>query len=197
MSQPSRKKAFVSFLSHLPSIVWIPIFVLGIAAFIGGIIGLFYALSHYEGVASVLMLAVAWGVIRLGSGASDYVEMPAAKVPGVMTALIILFFAGMGVAIDQTGNYLYNRPLEWFFCPSGTELRRGVQVYHPLPGRTDTTQDYTCAKPGENQITSRIGTGKVIAVRFVEYILIGYALIYLNRLYTWLRTRRAGPAPAS
>ena len=168
--------------------MWIILIVVGIAALIGGIIGLFYGLSSIEGFASVLMIVVAWLVIRFGSS----VSAETASSPGqkLVTAGMITFYALMGVAIDQPGNYLYNRPIQWFFCPSGTELHRGIDVSHPLPGRTDVTQDFTCVDPRENVVVDSPSMGGVIASRFVVYVLVAYGLIALNRVYMRIRRRR-------
>jgi hypothetical protein len=163
---------------------------MGIAALIGGIILLFYALSHIEGFASVLMIVIAWLVIRFAS--SDGEGTSSSTGQKMVVAGVITFFALMGVAIDQPGNYVYNRPIEWFFCPSGTDLHRGVDVTHPLPGRTDVTQDFTCLDPLENVVIDSPPIGGVIATRFVEYVLVAYGLIAVNRLYR--RIRRAGRA---
>ncbi|HEX3051588.1 MAG TPA: hypothetical protein VHP83_13085, partial [Aggregatilineaceae bacterium] len=96
----------------------------------------------------------------------------------------------MGMAIDQTGNVVYNQPLEWFFCPSGTQLERGVVVTNPVPGQTNISQDFSCVKSGE--VAREIGIGEIILVRLGEYILIGYALLWLNRLYNrWRVSRRS------
>ncbi len=85
--------------------------------------------------------------------------------------------------------------MEWFFCPEGTQLERGIQVTNPLPGRTDVTQEFTCVNPDSKQPVKGISTGRVILVRFVEYILIGYLLVWINRLYMRLRrARRTEPA---
>jgi hypothetical protein len=178
----------LSRFSRLPSFVWIILFVLGIAALIGGIILLFYALTNIEGFASVLMIVIAWLVIRVGTGNSVPTESSSSQ--RLIVAAAITFFALMGMAIDQPGNYVYNRPLQWFFCPSGTELHRGVDVTHPLPGRTDVTQDFTCVDPRENAVIDNPSMGGVIITRFVEYVLVAYGLIALNRLY--LRVRRPG-----
>lgn len=188
---PRRSKTFSSYFKNLPSIVWILIFILGIAAFIGGILGLFYLLSHIEGVASIIMLVVAWGVIRLGSSVTSDTDSSPSTGRSLITAACITFFALMGVAIDQTGNLIYNKPLEWFFCPSGAQLKRGVVVTNPVPGQTNVSQDFSCVTPGEVPSVSRIGVFKIIAVRFGEYILIGYALIGLNRLYSYLRRMKS------
>ncbi len=183
-------QSFVSFLRRLPSVVWIVILVLGIAALVGGGIGLFYLLFNVEGAASVIMIVVAWGVLRLGARTAP--DSSASKLPGWVTALCILFFAAMGLVIDQTGNVLYNKPLEWLFCPAGTTLQRGVDVSHPLPGETYVVQNFACVEG--QQVVKRVGDFEVIAVRFVEYILIGYGLMGLSRLYTRLRARSS---PAS
>jgi hypothetical protein len=170
--------------------VWIILFILGIAALIGGIFLLFYALGNIEGFASLLMIVIAWLVIRFMS--SDGEETSSSAGQKMVVAGVITFFALMGVAVDQPGNYVYNRPIEWFFCPSGTGLHRGVDVTHPLPGRTDVTQDFTCVDSLENFVVDSPPLGGVILVRFVEYVLVAYGLIALNRLYR--RIRRAGRA---
>lgn len=178
-----------SLWSRLPSMVWIVIFVVGIVALIGGIVGLFWLLANVEGAASIIMLLAGWGTIRVGSSLDN---LPS-KGQRFMVAVGISFFALMGLAIDQTGNYLYNRPLEWFFCPDGTQVERGVEVTNPLPGQTNITQEFTCVKPDHQQPMKGISTGRVMAVRLGEYILIGYALVWINRLY--VRFRRARPTP--
>jgi hypothetical protein len=180
----------LSFWSRLPSIVWIPLIVGGIAALIGGIVGLFYGLSHIEGFASILMLVVAWSLIRLAAS-PDTVDTPdtSGGGKGLVVAIAITFFALMGMAIDQPGNVIYNQPVEWLFCPSGSDLQRGITVSHPLPERTDVTQDFSCVDTvnGQREIVDRPTVFEVIAVRFVEYVVIGYALIALSRVYSGLR----------
>jgi hypothetical protein len=168
--------------------VWIILFVVGIAALIGGIILLFYALSHIEGFASVLMIVIAWLVIRFGSSGGE--ETPSSVGQKLVVAGVITFFALMGVAIDQPGNYVYNRPIQWLFCPSGSELHRGVNVTNPVPGQTNVTQDFTCVDPRENVVVDSPPMGGVLAIRFVEYVLIAYGLIAVNRVYK--RIRRPG-----
>lgn len=178
MSQPPTP----SFWDRLPSFVWILLIVGGIIAFIGGIIGTFYLLSHVEGVGSLIMLIVAWAALRAGS--SDK-PTPPEQSGGLFTAIGLTFFAMMGLAIDQTGNPIYNQPLEWFFCPGESQLQRGVDVSHPRAGTTTITQEFACMD-GEREV-KRLGMGAVIGVRFVEYVLIGYLLIGLNRLYNRVR----------
>jgi hypothetical protein len=178
----------------LPSIVWVFIFVGGIIALIGGIIGLFHLISNVEGVGSVIMIVVAWGIMRLFSSAAEKAaEDPMSlKADSWLKALFIIFFAGMGLAIDQTGNYLYNKPIEWLFCPSNTELARDVEVSNPVPGQTYVTQEYACINH-DHQVKKEIDITAVLGVRFVEYVLIGYGLSALNRLYSRLRIRSTLP----
>jgi hypothetical protein len=176
-------------LKKLPSIVWILIFVLGIVGFIGGMIGLFYLLTSVAGAASIIMLVVAWGVIRLASRVTS--DTPSSGASSIFTAIGIGFFALMGLAIDQTGNVLYNQPLKWFYCPSGTDLHRGIIVTNPLPGQTNVSQNFTCVSKDTRQPVRHIGDLKVLPVRFGEYILIGYVLLGLSRVYDRLRKRSA------
>jgi hypothetical protein len=177
---------------QLPSIVWIFIFAGGIVVLIGGIVGLFYLLSHVEGFGSVLMVVIAWGIIRLGSQ-TPTPNKASYPVGGWVTALGIIFFALMGVAIDQTGNFLYNKPIEWLFCPSQTELRRDVAITNPMPGQTNIAQEFSCVESKENQVVKGVDAFKVLAVRFVEYVLIGYVLLGLNRVYIMFRARLTSP----
>src|SRR5687767_322802 len=123
--------------SKLPSIVWVFVILGGLFAFIASIIGLFWALANIEGFGSLIFFLIGYKFIR-GTGNN------------VGDAIIILFFALMGVAVDQPGNWLYNKPLEFWQCTDGTHLVRGVIVTHPLPGRTDVSQDFTCVDDQEN-----------------------------------------------
>ncbi len=179
---------------ELPSIVWIIIIVGGIAALIGGVIGLFYLMISVEGAGSVIMITVAWGIMRFFSApAEKMAEDPKSlKADSWMKALFILFFAGMALAIDQTGNYYYNQPIEWLFCPSNTVLERGTEVSNPVPGQTYITQEYVCTN-NDYRVVKEIDILAAMGVRFVEYVLIGYALVALNRAYSRLRARSIPP----
>lgn len=176
-------------MGQLPSPVLVFLIIGGIIAFIGSIIALFWALATIEGVASVIMLLAAWGTIRALSGPINVKSAQPGKSANVLVALGIAFFALMGVAVDQTGNYFYNKPLEWLFCPAAATLHRGVNVTNPLPGRTDVTQDFACVSKGQE--VESIGIVEVIGARFGEYVLLGYALIGISRLYNRLRRRRS------
>ncbi len=179
---------------ELPSIVWLVIIVGSIAALIGGIGGLFYLMSEVEGVGSVIMIAATWGLMRFFSPSAEAVaEDPAVlKMESCLTALFIFFFAGMGLAVDQTGNYLYNKPLEWLFCPSNTEIKRDVAITNPGSGETYISQEFICTNH-DHEVVGEIDILKVLGVRFVEYVMIGYALIALSRAYSRLRARSIPP----
>jgi hypothetical protein len=180
-----------SFLSNLPSIVYVFLIPLGIIALIGGIITLFFALATVEGVASAVLLIAGFVAVRAGSSIKfETKKQPAAKQMGTgwARAMGICFFALMGLAIDQPGNIIYNKPIELLYCPAQTQLVRGSQVSHPLPGRTDINQEFTCVDPS-GTATGEIDMFSVILVRFVEYVFIGYGLIGVSTLLDVLSAR--------
>lgn len=160
---------------NLPSIVWVFIFVFGIIALIGGIIGTFILLGTVPGVASAIFLIIGFFYVT-GPGMGTQ----SSPVDNVVRAIGVGFFALMGVAVDQTGNFIYNYPLR-YFCPEGTQLNRTTDVSHPLPGRTDLTQVFECFDANDKKV-SQISLGYVIGLRFVEYIVLAYALIGLRHL---------------
>lgn len=162
---------------QLPSIVWVLLFVAGLIGFIGAIIGIFFALATIPGVASAVMLIA--GAFAVWGGGS---VAPAndTRIDNLVRALGVTFFALMGMAIDQSGNYVYNYPLR-YLCPEGTEMSRGVNVTNPLPGRTDITQDFACYNLDGDRLTS-ISMWNIIGLRFFEYVLIAYLLIWVRDL---------------
>lgn len=167
---------------RIPSFVWVLIMVGGIILLIGSIIGLFFLLANVEGVASVIFLVL--GIL----GAGFFSKSPPVK-NSFGIAIFVGFFALMGASVDQPGNYLYNKPLEIFFCPEGTSLNRSVDVLHPVPGRTDIIQDFTCYNKS-NEPVKRIDMFAIIGVRFFEYVLIAYLLIFLRNLIWRFRSRK-------
>ncbi|MDV6236595.1 zinc finger Ran-binding domain-containing protein [Leptospira ellisii] len=150
---------------------WVLIFLAGLATVILTPILFIIAISHLEGFASILLLLGGfWGAksaVNSGFG-------PPAK------AVFIVFFSVMGLAIDQPGNYLYNYPIR-FLCPSGTSLTRSVDVTHPLPGRTDMTQSFSCVN-AQNAEAERISLTQVLGIRFLEYVLIAWILLSVQKL---------------
>ena len=165
---------FWSWLQKAPSFVWIFIFIAGIVGFIGGIILIFWLLANVEGVASVIFLIVGW-FMAMGLASAD-------KTPGsqILVAGVITFYALMGMAVDQPGNPIFNQPVGWL-CPEGSSLNRGVNVSHPLPERTDITQDYRCLDD-KGKTVKMIDMGAVVGIRFVEYVVIAYAMMAVKTL---------------
>ncbi len=158
---------------------------------IGLFVGGFYGFTQIEGLGSIVLLLAAVVIIRLTSMPSspqtrwlrDRLRISGSPTwnPGLTTALGILLFAGMGIAFDQPGNALYNRPIEWLFCPAETQLQRSADVTQPRAGTTVVSQNFTCVSP-DGEVQSPVPLGAVIVIRFVEYILLGYLLLGLNYL---------------
>lgn len=159
--------------SRIPSWGWVFIGVACIVLFILFIMGSFYSLAHFEGFASVIFLVLGVIAFRVFSG------KPPSTIP-VIRAIAVGFFALMGATIDQTGNYIYNKPVEWCMCPDGTELNRTTTTSHPLPGRTDMTQNFLCLLNGEP--VENIDMLAIIGIRFLEYMVLAYLLLGLRWL---------------
>lgn len=178
-----------SWTDRIPSILWIPIIIGGGVLLIGGIFAFFIGLATVEGFASIMLLVVAWALLRANSPHPEATPAARGKSDSLLVAFGISFFALMGFAIDQTGNIFYNQPVEWLFCPDGTQMTRDEDVSHPRAGETQITQEFACIN-SDNTVVEEISLLKVMGVRFVEYVFIGYALVYLSRLYDWVRRRR-------
>jgi hypothetical protein len=170
-----------TFWSRIPSYGWVFIGVGGIVLFLLFILGSFYSLAHFEGFASAIFLVLGISAFRVFSA------KPPSKVP-IIRAIAVGFFALMGATIDQTGNFVYNKPVEWCMCPNGTELNRTTLTSHPLPGRTDMTQNFLCLLNGEP--VNNIDMFAVMGIRFLEYMLLAYLLIGLRWLvWRWKANR--------
>jgi hypothetical protein len=179
-------RAIWSRLMNLPSIAWVILFPLGIIAFIGSIILFIVGISSIEGFATVIFLVIGWFMAMGIVAAGQEFKGPGS---GLMMGGIICFYALMGMALDQPGNFLFNKPIGWF-CPSGSSMNRDVSVLHPLPGRTDLIQRFMCVdiKTGKN--VEEVGMFKLIGVRFVEYVVVAYGFMALHTLLRKLRPRR-------
>lgn len=166
-----------SFWSKIPSWAWVFIGMGAMALSLGLIIGGFWSLANLEGFASLIFLAA--GIICFGvfSGRRP------GSVP-VLRAILVGFFALMGATVDQTGNLVYNKPVEWCSCPPGSSLERSTTTSHPLPGRTDMTQNFTCFL-GETAV-KQIDMLTVMGIRFLEYMLLAYLLIGIRwMIWKW------------
>lgn len=160
----------------IPSVLWIPMIIGGIALFIGAIWVIFYGFGFVEGFGSIIMLILGWIGFRICNNSDGL------KESGLSVAIGIICFAIMGLAFDQTGNFIYNQPLEWVFCPENSELLRETIKSGTRTGGVRLNQDFSCvAQSGE--ILRKISMFEHLAVRFVEYVLLGYVLLYLSRIY--------------
>lgn len=165
---------------HLPSIVWVFLLILGMIALMGGIMIFFTMIATVPGFASVIFLII--GFLYVFTPASKIIDKRDLSTfsGSLAQAIGVGFFALMGMAIDQPGNALYNYPLN-YLCPPESKMYRDVNVSHPLPGRTDMTQDFRCLN-SHGKLVVEIGMGEVIVVRFFEYLILAYVFIGLKRL---------------
>ncbi len=190
-------------IRSLPSIVWIIGAIVALIVFIALIQGAFYGFTQIEGLGSIVLLMAAWAVIRIFAEPRTPLKKeiisrmaPTAKpsrqgdlASNIVIAFGILTFAFTGFALDQPGNVIYNLPIQWLFCPAGTQLQRGADIRNPRPGTTVITQDFTCLD-AEGQAQAEVPLLGAMVVRFVEYILLGYLLLWLSQLYTRFRMAR-------
>ena len=171
-------------LSKLPSIVYVILIPIGIAVLIVGIILIFTLIATVEGAASLLFLVIGF-IFTLVGGSDIKISQVKATTSSISVAIGIVFFALMGMAIDQTGNIIYNYPIQVLFCPANTTLSREAIVTNPLPGRTDINQDYNCVK--SNAVVTSVDIGNVLLVRFIEYVILGYIFIGLGKLVNMIK----------
>ncbi len=175
-----------SFWNKLPSWAWILIFVGGIIIGLGFIIGSFVAIATIEGIASLILLTL--GMIGFG-----ILPLRKPQTTGAMfRAIGISFFALMGASVDQTGNYIYNKPVELCFCSEGTSMERIENVSNPMPGTTIIQQDFTCYDKAGAPVKT-INMFAVLGVRFVEYVFLGYILLGVRRFLWNLKNKRGQP----
>ncbi len=169
--------------------------VLGLIVFIGGITLIFFGIATIEGVASILMLIAGYLAFRF-TAPWDSTEVFSNKsgMSSFLVAIGVGFYALMGMAIDQPGNFLYNKPLEILFCPAGSQLVRDTITLNPLPGRTDILQDFPCVTKfvtaeEDVRVVKRIGMFEVIGTRFIEYLVLGYFLLWLGNFMAKRKNR--------
>lgn len=172
-------------IEKVPSFVWILAIVAAVALFIGGMIGGFYVITHVEWVGSIFLLLAAWGVLRFGANAPEIKSDGTGGKIGL--AILITFFAMMGVALDQPGNFIYNQPMEWLFCPADSDLLRDVVRRAARGGGVSVEQKFTCVATGGGQVLRTIGMWEMIFFRFFEYVALGYALFGLSRGYSKIK----------
>ncbi len=160
----------------IPSFLWIPIIVGAVALFIGGMLAVFYGFGYVEGFGSLIILVLGWLAFRVGNNSDDL------EVGSFGVALGITFFALMGMALDQTGNFIYNKPMEWIFCPENSELTRETIQRGARGGGVTLSQNFACVASG-GEVTRKITMFEHYAFRFIEYVVLGYILLGLSRFY--------------
>ena len=175
-------------ISKIPTIAWILILPATIIGVFLVLIGSIYALANIEGLASIVIIAIFAYImdeyIKLENELQNKEKFDQYK--NLSLALVIVFFALMGMALDQPGNYIFNKPLEYFFCPGNSWLSRYTNVSNPLPGRTDVTQVFECVT-STGQIVDSISLPEIVVTRFLTYVVVAYAVIGLLKLKAKLR----------
>ena len=141
-------------------------------------------MATIEGLASVLLLITGILAFRIFS------RKPVASIKKLVQESLVglLIFASIGVCFDQTGNFIYNKPLEYVLCPPDTRVQRVAVVSNPLPDSTYIIQDYACYG-SDGKAVSGISLVAVIVVRFIEYVLLGLIFLCLR----WLVWRIRAP----
>jgi hypothetical protein len=185
---PPIKNKVKGIIARMPSIFWIILIPLGLVVLIGVIIIAFYCLANIEGFASLIMIGTFFLSIKFIGGNQEVKNYSKKVYSGLWTAGLICFFALMGMAIDQPGNLIYNKPIEIFFCPEESHLNRDVFIRHPLPERTDMVQMFDCVN-GKGDVVYSVSTFQIIGTRFVEYVLIAYILIGIVRIFSIIKKR--------
>jgi hypothetical protein len=168
----------------IPSVLWIPIIVGAVAIFIGAALALFYGLGYVEGFGSLLILVLGWFGFRIANNSDDL------KASGLSIAVGITFFALMGMALDQTGNFIYNRPMEWIFCPEASELGRETVKGSARGGGITLSQAFACVSEDGSTVVRKISDFEHFSFRFVQYVVLGYILLYLSRAYGKIKRYR-------
>jgi hypothetical protein len=172
---------------ELPSFVWIILIVGGVAAFIIGIIAFFVGLGTIEGFGSLVILVITLVIIVI-SKPNPYTKSE--KSSAFMKGVSVAFLALMAAAIDQTGNIVYNKPIEIIYCDQGTYLTRDSDVSNPLPGRTDITQDFKCIDNASGKTVKVIDPLLIFFIRFFEYVLYVYIVGFIINLKSKLLKKK-------
>lgn len=181
MNKEQKQKMENSWVNKMPTIFWVLAIPVAIFLFMALMIGGFWALTMVEGVASLALLIAFIVAIRVNGKFND-------KPNKIILAIGIAFFSLMGMSVDQTGNILYNQPLGWAFCPAQTHLERYVDISHPLPGTTYVIQDFRCVNEAGNKV-KELGMTELMVGRFLEYVVLAYVVIYLNKLVLFFQQK--------
>lgn len=166
--------------TKIPAILLTPIIIGAIVLCIAAAVGFFYGLGYIEGAGSLIAIVIGWIGFRIGNRTSE------AEVGRYGVAIGIIVFATMGTALDQTGNCLYNLPMEYIFCPEGSSLWRETAQKALNSGGVQLRQQFTCMTK-EGNLLRTVSLIEYSLFRFAEYVIIGYLLLGVSRLYSQLK----------
>lgn len=167
----------------LPSFAWILILLAAVGGVIALLFGGFWAVTTLPGFGSVIALVLGFFLFK-----ADTSELGSSE--GFVKAFLIVIFAGIGLGIDQPGNPVYNRPLEWVYCPAGTGLEHSAETQSASPGGgIRVNQRFVCKSRSDGNVVRQVGMIELLGIRLVEYILIGYLLTWIGTAYRSYKTR--------
>lgn len=140
--------------------------------------GVFQGIVFIDGFASVTLLLV-FCLVTWKARFSWDKPVPA--------ALVIVFFAYMGMFLDMRGNPLYNQPLEWLFAPAGAVLQTH-ELVSQAAGTTAVNYDFRFVD-ARGAVVRELSGWVVAPFRFVEYLAVLSLVMWPA---TWLRWRYGG-----
>ena len=108
---------YYRYKDRIPSGLWLLIMLLGLVLVIAIPLVFIYVISHFEGISSIIFLVIGW--FTFGTFARQDKRNP------LIMGGAILFYALMGMAIDQPGNIIYNQPFA-LVCP---KVQHSAAVY--------------------------------------------------------------------
>lgn len=91
------------------------------------------------------------------------------------------FFVLLGATLDQTGNKIYNYPIEWKECSDNEQLVRKI-AHYSRGGKSSNSIEFFV----KNEQTGKermVHWWTIIWIRAVEYVLIGVILIVIQRIW--------------
>ncbi len=164
-------------IKKLPS--WVRIFLLsgGIILFMGGSVFFVISTNSVEGLASIIFLIIGFFAFRVITNSDG----------AVPKGLGIVLFVVIGTTIDQSGNYFYNKPIELIYCSTDTYLKRDTNIFTPISGTTQITQEFACYN-SQGELVKKIDRFSVLGIRFLEYIVLSCLLFFL-----WSYIRKTFP----
>jgi hypothetical protein len=91
------------------------------------------------------------------------------------------FFVLLGATLDQTGNTLYNYPIEWKECASDEQLVRKI-AHYSRGGKSSNSIEFF-VKNTQSGKERLVHWWTIIWIRAVEYVFIGLILIIIQRIW--------------